>query len=147
MKSFFILIKTVIFSILCFSFMNQQNQVRISAVFKPKENFKVVNYDKVIDEQIKDVDTLSCSQWKLNSLDIEKVINESKPISVHEWHYIYGHLPCEYQGKLLQGSEEFEFSINAGGWMKIYNKGVSSIILGTHLIANDIYFIDGPLRE
>jgi len=105
MKRFYILIKAVIFSILCFSCMSQQNQVPISAVFKPKENFKVVNYNKVIDEQIKDVDTLSCNQWKLNSLDIEKVIKESKPISGYEWHHLYGHFTCEYEGKLLQGSQ------------------------------------------
>ena len=76
-----------------------------SSAFDHTRSFKVVNYSKVIDEQIKDVDTLSCNQWKLNSLDIEKVIKESKPISGYEWHHLYGHFTCEYEGKLLQGSQ------------------------------------------
>lgn len=62
-----------------------------------------------------------CDKWDLNKTNIEKILKASKPISTHEWHYLYDVIPCYYYGEVKINKQVFSYSINAGSFINISN--------------------------
>lgn len=63
-----------------------------------------------------------CAEWNLSTKQIEHIINESKPIDGHAYHYDFENLPCSYTGVCTVENKKAKFELNAGG--------VTSIIMG-----------------
>ncbi len=63
-----------------------------------------------------------CENWKNEKLDVLKFIREFKEVSVNEWHQCFGNFPCGIKGKLIVNKKEFEYNLNAGGWIQLKHK-------------------------
>ncbi len=61
-----------------------------------------------------------CEAWNLTDEKINYFMQHSKPISGHEWHYIYYTLPCEISTTITRNDSIFRIDINAGGWAFLF---------------------------
>ncbi|MGB0178142.1 MAG: hypothetical protein ACPF9D_13320, partial [Owenweeksia sp.] len=64
-------------------------------------------------------DTSICDGWVLSKQNIQLIIREARLINTSEWHILFDHLPCVMNGVLVQSGKEYEFSVNAGSWLRI----------------------------
>lgn len=115
-------------------------------MFDFKKDFDIIELHKSNDYPSSDNDTTACINWTLDKLEIEKIIQQSKPISGSEWHHLFGHYPCRIYGKLLQGSTEFEYSINSGAWFTVSSPD-TTLMFGSFKEENNKYFIDSAWTE
>lgn len=68
-----------------------------------------------------------CKGWSLSVDQIKKIIPRLEPIDAHELNYLYSVTPCEMKGKIKIGVQEYDYLINAGSFMKIYNRDTTYI--------------------
>ncbi len=115
-------------------------------IFDFNKDFEIIELKKSNDYPSSDPDTTSCIQWTLSELEIKKIIKESKPISGPEWHHLFGHYPCRVHGKLIQGSTEFDYSINSGAWFTVSSSDTTSRF-GSFEKENNKYFLDSAWSE
>lgn len=62
-----------------------------------------------------------CNDWTIDSTTAATLLPNFKPINGQDWHYFYDVLPCEVTGSLLVSGVEYNFSINAGSYLVLYN--------------------------
>ena len=74
-------------------------------------------------------DTL-CSKWALEKADILHFIMEFDTISGYEWHNCYGSFECKIEGKVRLDDQMYFYSVNAGGWIRVWDEG-HEIFLGS----------------
>jgi hypothetical protein len=117
-----------------------------TAIFEFNKDFEIVERKKSNDYPSSDKDTTACIKWTLDKLAIEKIIQESKPISGPEWHHLFGHYPCRIHGRLQQGSTEFEYSINSGAWFTVSSPD-TTLMFGSFKEENNKYFLDTAWTE
>ena len=116
------------------------------ALFDFNKGFEILELEKSNDYPSSDKDTTACINWTLDKLEIERIIQQSKPISGPEWHHLFGHYPCRIHGKLLQGSTEFEYSINSGAWFTVSSPD-TTLMFGSFKEENNKYFLDSAWTE
>ena len=117
-----------------------------TALFDFGKGFEILELEKANDYPSSDKDTTACINWTLDKLDIERIIKQSKPISGPEWHHLFGHYPCRIHGKLLQDSNEFEYSINSGAWFTVSSPD-TTLMFGSFKEENKKYFLDSAWTE
>lgn len=117
-----------------------------TTIFDYTKDFEVLELEKSNDYPSSDKDTTVCINWTLDKLEIEKIIQQSKPISGTEWHYLFGHYPCRIHGKLIQDSTEFEYSINSGAWFTVSSPD-TTLMFGSFKEENNKYFLDSAWTE
>lgn len=117
-----------------------------TALFDLNKGFEILELEKSNDYPSSDKDTTACINWILDKLEIKRIIQESKPISGPEWHHLFGHYPCRIHGKLLQGSTEFEYSINSGAWFTV-SLPDTTLMFGSFRKENNKYFLDSTWTE
>ncbi|MGS2762811.1 hypothetical protein [Sinomicrobium sp. M5D2P9] len=61
-------------------------------------------------------DTTICKEWKLDKRVVKEILGHSRPITPHEWNYLFEQLPCTYSGKLKYQEKTYSFTINSGAW-------------------------------
>lgn len=83
-----------------------------------------------------------CRNWKLVEKDALDIIKSSDTISAHEKNYLFNTLPCEYSGTLRMKDKYYNFIINAGSYVVIFNKD-STLYLG-YFKKGKSYFISPP---
>lgn len=64
----------------------------------------------------------TCQGWSLDKKAVVEIIKAVRPISMHDFMYLYNVLPCEIEGKLKIGDKEYSYVINAGSFMKLSSK-------------------------
>lgn len=120
-------------------FQTKMKQQKV--LFDSNKDFEVLELVKSNDYASSDNDTSKCINWTLDKMEIEKIIQESRPINGSEWHYLFGHYPCLIQGVLLQGPTEFKYSINSGAWFTIDSPD-TTLIFGSFKEENNKFFLD-----
>ena len=88
-------------------------------LFDQTQPFEIVELSINSDYPSSDPDTSYCSEWRLTRTEVSRVLKDMKPITGHEWHYLFEHYPCVYRGTLEQHDQIFEFAINGGSWLTI----------------------------
>ena len=115
-------------------------------IFDINLDFEILNLENSNDSPSSDPDTTHCNEWTLNKSEIKMIISESRPINGPEWHHLFGHYPCSIQGKILQKSVEFEYSINCGAWFSISSPD-TTLMFGSFKEENNKFFIDSAWTE
>jgi hypothetical protein len=118
----------------------------VTIIFDLEEEFEILNAKKANDYPSSFKDTSICLDWQLSKPDIKTIIKGSRPISGHEWHYLFGHYPCTQEGELLQGARKFKYSINSGGWLNI-GSADTTLLLGSFNSRNNSLFLDSAWTE
>ncbi|MEQ8476141.1 hypothetical protein [Fulvivirga sp.] len=98
-------------------------------IFDTLSSFRIISSRQISNYPSSDPDTAKCSNWILSKESIKQIIQSSRLINGHEWHYIFSHLPCAAKGQLKQNELTYDFSINSGSWMTIGNSD-TTIMLG-----------------
>ena len=101
----------------CISTSFQENDER--QVFHNNRAFEVVSLNKSSEYPSSQIDASICEGWVLSQENIQLIIREARLISTSEWHILFDHLPCVMNGTLEQSGSKFEFSVNAGSWLKV----------------------------
>ena len=85
---------------------------------KVRKDVSIISINK---EDTKEDDEFrtSCEKWTLDKAAIMKIVALSKPISSHDFMYLYYVLPCEIKGKLVVDNTTYDYIINAGSFMKL----------------------------
>jgi hypothetical protein len=117
-----------------------------TTIFDFNKDFEIIGLQKSNDYPSSDTDTSACIKWTLNKSEVKKIIIESKPISGPEWHHLFGHYPCQIQGKIVQNSTEFDYSINSGAWFTISSSD-TTLMFGSFNEENNKYFLDSAWKE
>ncbi|MFN3195686.1 MAG: hypothetical protein ACE364_07060 [Chlorobiota bacterium] len=112
-----------------------------TVIFDSNKDFEVLELVKSNDYPSSDNDTSACINWTLDKIEIEKIIQESRPINGSEWHHLFGHYPCVIQGVILQGSTEYKYSINSGAWFTIDSPD-TTLVFGSFNEENNKFFLD-----
>ncbi|WP_196893960.1 hypothetical protein [Aureivirga marina] len=139
----FILTQLVISSVF-FSCINDKK-----TVYK-KEN-KISNNsmerDSIISFKFFDTtnDTL-IHKLKINEKDVLKYLKEFDTLTKYDWNQCFGNFAFGYKGKLINNKKIYNYEINAGGWIYLFNEN-SEIYLGTKnkkdtINFKSIYFCD-----
>ena len=81
----------------------------------------VLTVNKTIVEDSTNEYMNECDTWNLSKNDIKEIINISHYISNEEKHYLYYVMPCEISGEIIVNNISFNFIINAGSTMYLYN--------------------------
>ena len=82
--------------------------------------FDILTVNKSNDYPSSETDTSYCTDWILTKQEIEKIIKECEPISGYEWGQLFEHWPCLYTGNIEQNELYYDYELNAGGWMVIF---------------------------
>ncbi|NLR62509.1 hypothetical protein HGH93_30740 [Chitinophaga polysaccharea] len=69
-----------------------------------------------------DVMSSKCKGWRLSNESIVAILRHGKPISMHDFHYLYYVLPCEVKGLVEIDRNQYRYRINAGSFFTISNK-------------------------
>ena len=88
-------------------------------LFDQTQPFEIIKLSINSDYPSSDPDTSYCSEWRLTRTEVSRFLKDMKPITGHEWHYLFEHYPCVYRGTLEQHDQIFEFAINGGSWLTI----------------------------
>jgi len=83
------------------------------------QNVSIKSLDKINDYPSSEKRTDICLGWNVTLNDVQKAFRLSEQISSGIWGYSYDHLPCAYRGKLVLDGEEYNYSMNGGGWLEI----------------------------
>jgi len=99
----------------------EKNQKAINTIAFDKNAITIIDISKSAPKNHNKVDEFDslCQTWTLSQNDILEIIKYSKPISMHDFMYLYNVLPCEVKGKLKVGDKEYNYVINAGSFMKL----------------------------
>lgn len=98
-------------------------------IFDTLADFNIISFKQVSNYPSSDTDTTKCADWILTKANIEQIIESSRLINGHEWHYLFSHLPCATTGQINQNELTYDFSINSGSWMTVGNSD-TTIMLG-----------------
>ena len=115
-------------------------------IFDTLLDFSIISFKQVSDYPSSDTDTTKCIDWNLTDDNIKQIIQSSRLINKHEWHYLFSHLPCAATGQINQNELIFDFSINSGSWMTIGNSD-TTIMLGYFDTELAELFLDKPWTE
>lgn len=85
----------------------------------------------------------ACNKWTLNKATITKLLQQSKPIDGHRWHYAYAVAPCNYSGQLRYHGKQGTYRLNAGAFTIITLKD-TTITLGYERTDALKYFLSKP---
>lgn len=97
--------------------------------FDQKAAFKIVSFESNSDYPSSDRDHSYCDDWKLNETDITTILKNGTEINGPEWHHLFLHLPCMYEGTFVQNDQSYSFGINGASWFTIQH-GNTSITYG-----------------
>ena len=98
--------------------------------FDKNQKIVVLSINKIFDkERYPELNSL-CAEWSIKRSDLIDIIKISDFISGHDVQYLYSTLPCEYEGYLKVGLEEFYFNVNAGSYITLMNAKDESIYMG-----------------
>lgn len=135
-------ILVVLLTISCTSGHNEQEKIDSVRATEDNHTLEFHNIDTVLVDQIKvtrsnlqivKIDTTAtlkdstseykeaCIQWKLDEEEIIKIFVLSKIISGSEIHDLYYDLPCRINGEVRIGKVLFNFIINGGSFVYVYN--------------------------
>jgi hypothetical protein len=73
-------------------------------------------------------DSTSCNNWTLDTSIVKQILKDFSQITNSEWHYQFDHLPCSYQGTIIQNNQNVKFEINSGSWVSIQLKDTTFLI-------------------
>ncbi len=97
--------------------------------FKKEKNFEILSIKyELSSDSIDNVFYKKCKGWSLSADQIKRIIPLLEPIDVHDFNYLYSVTPCQMAGKIKVGGREFDYLINAGSYMKIYNRDTTYIL-------------------
>jgi len=120
----------------------QPNTIQQKVVFDKSKAFRILGVEKTIDSSSSlHIDSTDCKSWVLDEYKIRKIIQDSKQINGYEWHHLFGHYPCFFEGKLIQDSIEFNYSINGGAWYTVSSPD-TTLMFGSFNVNNNTYFLD-----
>jgi hypothetical protein len=85
----------------------------------------------------------ACHKWELTKSTISKLLQRSKPIDGHRWHYAYDVAPCNYTGQLRYNGRPGTYRLNAGAFCIITLQD-SSLRLGYEHADALKYFLSKP---
>ncbi len=87
-----------------------------------------------------------CHDWILFEHNVAKYLRDFVLLSGYDWHQCYGHLECEKNGSSFYDGKEFNYTLNAGGWIKLYNEDIE-LYLGARLDYDSLEFYSMYLCE
>jgi hypothetical protein len=115
--------------------------IRSVKIFENDKNFKIIDLFEQTGSTSREQDKTICKQWLLSKEQISKIIKQAEPITNHEWHYMFLHLPCFVSGQIIQNNNLYHYKINGGSWIRIYTKD-TSILYGSFKKENEKYFLE-----
>ena len=110
------------------------------------EQFDLVTFNKNNKYPSSDTDTSKCNSWIIDDKNLKQIIAESRFIEGQEWHYLFSHLPCQYEGQLKQKNLTYKFTMNSGAWGTI-ERNDSIRYYGVFGEQFDKYFLTAVWRE
>ena len=64
-----------------------------------------------------------CKDWQIPSkTDLPRIFESFYEITGNEWHNCYGDRSCYVEGKIFYNNKEYNYYLDAGGWMILSNK-------------------------
>ncbi len=92
----------------------------IQAQTKPNSIIKIVSTKyELSNSKPDDMMVSKCKEWSLSDKSIISIFRHGKPISMHDFHYMYYVLPCEVKGSVQIDSNIYKYRINAGSFFTI----------------------------
>jgi hypothetical protein len=107
--------------------------------FSVNAYFEILNFQKINNYPSSMEDTSICKSWSLSEGDIEKIFQNSKPLSGPDWHHLFDHLPCAITGRLIQNDKTYDFSINGGSWLTVSNSDTSLMFANFNNINESLF--------
>lgn len=114
--------------------------------FIPREDFALETIQSASDYPSSYKDTAICQAWNLSPAEVKTILQNAEAISGREWHYLFGHYPCQIHGKLQQGAHQFEYSINSGAWLSISSVD-TNMLYGIFKAEFNQFFLDSAWTE
>lgn len=64
-----------------------------------------------------------CWNWEIpNDNELVRYLNEFDTLSSYEWNHCHANYDCAIKGTLVINQEQYEFELNAGGWIHLIGK-------------------------
>jgi len=98
-----------------------------------------IELDSIISSSLVVTDPI-CENWNINKAELFKLIQSFDTLSGYEWHQCYGVFNCKIEGEILVRGERNFYSLNAGGWVRLWNKD-QEIFRGTRNPEDSTSFI------
>ncbi|MEZ2445887.1 hypothetical protein AB6805_29435 [Chitinophaga sp. RCC_12] len=90
---------------------------------KPNAIIRIISADRELNDSTSDDAIITrCKEWSLSSTAITTIFKHGRPISMHDFHYLYYVLPCEVKGIVQIDSSMYKYSVNAGSFFTISNR-------------------------
>ncbi|MBB3696460.1 hypothetical protein KMW28_10280 [Flammeovirga yaeyamensis] len=125
---------------------NKFSESKNSEPFDKSKEFQIVTIKKSNEYPSSDNGKSVCEKWNLGHAQIQRIIKDAQSISGPEWHHSFGHYPCEIEGKLSQGENEFTYSINSGSWLTVSSSD-TTLMFGSFNKNYNKYFLDSAWLE
>lgn len=110
-----------------------------------KQGIEVLKLKKTTNNEQDVVFANPCENWVLNKQDVIDIIQKSDTISFITVDNMFNTLPCEYSGKIRINNEKYNFAINAGSYLVIFNSD-TTLYLG-YFEKENKYFLDSVYYE
>ena len=120
--------------------------VSYGQTFNPDQPFSIGNSERSITKQSSIKDTVMCKGWIISREKLPVLISSATLIDGHTWHTDFEVLPCVIIGQLIQNGQAYNFEINAGSWISVFNKD-TVIRLGNYRKSHEKFFLVKALKN
>jgi len=100
-------------------------RIDTNAVAKKLFQTKIVTTpnDSIISYKLVKTKDKNCTNWIVPSkTELMTIIKSFYELSGDEWHDCYGDWSCGIEGKIFFQSKEYNYRLDAGGWIILFNK-------------------------
>lgn len=81
------------------------------------------NTDKVLSYTVSKENDPQCSKWQVpKKSEIIPILSQLEKITAQEWNQCYGDWSCGVEGKLIFRNTEYNYRLDAGGWIILNSK-------------------------
>ena len=97
-----------------------------------------------IDSQRTVCSDIVVKNWRIDRVDLLRLLTEFDTLSGKEWHDCYGTFDCSIDGEVILNTVRYSYFLNAGGWARIWNKSHEQFV-GSHNKQDSVYFLSTNL--
>lgn len=81
-----------------------------------------------------------CDSWAIQADQLGAFMESFESIDKYEWNQCYGVFSCSAKGELIYEDEKYNYELNAGGWLYLFNKN-KELYLGSKIASDSVFFI------